>query len=86
MTGFNGGSPQTFTIKYTNKVSGLSKEIPGIPDIGSGGGDYQMSHDITEGIKPETEYQLEIWAVNIHGETPGDPTSATTPGILYNLS
>ncbi len=59
----------------------MSKEIIGIPDTGSGGGDYQMSHDITKGIEPETAYQLEIWALNIFGESSADPTSAITPGI-----
>ena len=60
--GFNGGFQQTFTIRYTDVVSGVVKEKSGIEDrvVGSG---QMITDDITDGIEPETEYRvLTLWA------------------------
>ncbi|KAK2139284.1 hypothetical protein LSH36_1889g00004 [Paralvinella palmiformis] len=77
--GFNGGLDQTFTIRYTDVVSGVVKEKSGIEDkvVGSG---QMITDDITDGIEPETEYQLQIFADNLQGQVVGDKVSAVTPG------
>ena len=77
--GFNGGLDQTFTIRYTDVVSGVVKEKSGIEDkvVGSG---QMMTDDITDGIEPETEYQLQIFADNLKGQVIGDVVSTITPG------
>ncbi|KAK2139235.1 hypothetical protein LSH36_1917g00028 [Paralvinella palmiformis] len=77
--GFNGGLDQTFTIRYTDVVSGVVKEKSGIEDrvVGSG---QMITDDITDGIEPETKYQLQIFADNSQGQVVGDKVSAVTPG------
>jgi len=39
-----------------------------------------ITDDITDGIEPETEYQLQIFADNSQGQVVGDKVSAVTPG------
>ena len=77
--GFNGGLKQTFSIRYTEIVSGVVKEKSGIEDkvVGSG---QMITDDITDGIEPETEYQLQIFADNSQEQAVGDKVSAVTPG------
>ena len=78
--GFNGGLYQTFTIRYTDVVSGVVKEKSGIEDrvVGSG---QMITDDITDGIEPETEYQLQIFADNSQGQVVGNVVSTVTPGL-----
>ena len=78
--GFNGGFEQTFIIRYTDVVSGVVKEKSGIEDkvVGSG---QMITDDITDGIEPETEYQLQIFADNLQGQVVGDVVSTITPGL-----
>ena len=82
ITGFNGGLEQTFTIRYTNVATGVVMEKSGIEDRGVGDG-QMITDDITDGIEPETEYQLQIFASNSQGQTAGDVISAHTPGVWY---
>ena len=42
-----------------------------------------ITYDITDGIEPETEYQLQIFASNSEGQTAGDVVSTLTPGLYY---
>ncbi|KAK2140671.1 hypothetical protein LSH36_1280g00089 [Paralvinella palmiformis] len=78
--GFNGGLDQTFTIRYTEVVSGVVKEKSGIEDrvVGSG---QMITDDITDGIEPETEYQLQILADNSLGQVVGASISVDTPAL-----
>jgi len=78
--GFNGGLEQTFSIRYTEVVSGVVKEKSGIEDrvVGSG---QMITDDITDGIEPETEYQLQILADNSLGQVVGASISVDTPGL-----
>ena len=78
--GFNGGLKQTFTIRYTDVVRGVVKEKSGIEDkvVGSG---QMITDDITDGIEPETEYQLQIFADNSQGQVVGNVVSTITPGL-----
>ena len=80
LTGFNGGSEQTFTIRYTNVATGVVIEILRIEDRGLDDGEV-ITYDIADGIEPETEYQLQIFAVNSQGQTTGDVVSTLTPGV-----
>ena len=78
-TGFNGGLHQTFTIRYTNVATGDTMEKSGIEDTGAGSGQI-MTEDITDSIEPQTEYKLQIFAINSQGKTSGDMEIAFTPG------
>ena len=61
--GWNGGSPQTFTLTYTNMKSGgqpIHKEIPDL-EVGF------MQYKLTDGIQPDISYQIEISTQNEYG-------------------
>jgi hypothetical protein len=83
MTGFNGGLDQIFTVKYQNMATGVVMEETGITDIGPGSGQL-MTQDITDGIDPETQYQLQIFTANTLGQTTGGDDSTTTLGKPTN--
>ena len=78
--GFNGGFKQIFIIRYSDAVRGVVKEKSSIEDkvVGSG---QMMTDDITDGIEPETKYQLQIFADNLQAQVVGDIVTLFTPGL-----
>ena len=71
LPGWNGGSSQKFTIEYkeVDDIQGKKIQIP----------DPELSIIIakklgdSEGIKPDTQYSVRVWATNMRGEGPRTP-------------
>ena len=60
--GFDGGSPQTFTIQYNG--NGRTWTINMIASHNP----YQViTERVTEGIQPDTSYTFTTWAANVYG-------------------
>ncbi len=77
--GYNGGSPQSFSIAYRNIENGDEYNSGPIGDNYDG----YMQYKLTEGILPDTNFLFLLSVSSSFGDTEGPHVEHATPGILH---
>lgn len=78
LPGLDGGLDQTFTVKWTDVVTGKVSQKAGLKPEKN---ELLMTLQIRDNIKPATRYEIEIYAQNKLGKVAGGTLVVTTQGL-----